>query len=76
MSAYKDFEYIEMSNGNVLTDFPNIGQLLFKSKAEFVAYVDGYHFTDRFLAFSTNSSAEAKKLYNRIKKLLKQQEGK
>lgn len=34
------------------------------------------YFTDRFLAFSTNSSAEAKKLYNRIKKLLKQQEGK
>ena len=45
MSAYKDFEYIEMSNGNVLTDFTNIGQLLFKSKAEFVAYVDGYHYT-------------------------------
>jgi len=34
------------------------------------------YFTDRFLAFRTNSSAEAKKLYNRIKKLIKESEGK
>lgn len=28
------------------------------------------YFEDRFLAFSTNSSAEANKLYKRIKKLI------
>lgn len=46
--TYRDFDYKQMADGRILTDFPSIGQMLFKSEEEFRSYVDGYHATQGF----------------------------
>jgi hypothetical protein len=44
-NIYRDFKYDVFSDGKIISDFPNIGQLIFKDKSEFMVYVDGYHTT-------------------------------
>ena len=61
-STYKDFEYMTVNDGKILTSFPNIGQMLFASMDEFKAYVDGYHNTREFIGMAE------KELRNAIEK--------
>ena len=48
MNNYKDFTYIELREGKILANFPNVGDMLFSSYDEFKAYVDGYLITQKF----------------------------
>lgn len=48
MNNYKDFTYIELHEGKILANFPNVGEMLFSSYDEFKAYVDGYLITKKF----------------------------
>lgn len=48
MNNYKDFTYIELREGKILANFPNVGDMLFSSYDEFKAYVDGYLITKKF----------------------------
>lgn len=48
MNNYKDFTYIELNEGKILANFPNVGDMLFRSYDEFKAYVDGYLITKKF----------------------------
>ena len=62
MNNYKDFTYIELREGKILANFPNVGDMLFSSYDEFKAYVDGYLITKKFFVEIENfAKASAKK---------------